>query len=52
MAGFVLEVVGELEGVSESEGWAVDVVDGPYGLFRVPGGAYLAVGVAGVEESA
>ena len=36
-AGFVLEIVGELQGVSESDGWAVDVVDAPHGFFGMPG---------------
>ena len=50
-AGFVLEVVCELEGVSESEGGTFDPVDAPYGFLGVPGGAYLPVGVTSVEES-
>ena len=48
-AGFVLEVVGELQGVAERDGDAVDVVDAPYCLFGVPGGADFSVGVAGVD---
>ena len=50
-AGFVLEVVCELEGVLESEGGAVDLVDAPDGFLRVPGCAHFAVGVTSVEES-
>ena len=50
-AGFVLEVVGELQGVAERDGDAVDVVDAPYCLFGVPGGADFSVGVTGVEET-
>ena len=51
-AGFVLEVVCELEGVLESEGGAVDLVDASHGFLRVPGCAHFAVGVTSVEESA
>ena len=47
-AGLVLEVVGELEGVLESEDGTVDVVDASYGFGGVAGGAYFAVGVSGV----
>ena len=50
-AGFVLEVVCELEGVLESEGGAVDLVDASHGFGCVPGGADLAVGVTSVEEA-
>ena len=50
-AGFVLEVVCELEGVSESEGGTLDPVDASYRLFRVPGCAHFAVGVTSVEEA-
>ena len=46
-----MEVVGELEGVSESEGGTFDPVDASYRLFRVPGGAYLPVGVTSIEET-
>ncbi len=49
-AGFVLEVVTEMEGISEGNRGAVDSVDVSYGFGGVPGGAYYAVGVAGVEE--
>ena len=48
----MLEVVCELEGVSESKDRSVDPVDAPYRFGCVPGGAYLAVGVTGIEESA
>ena len=50
-AGFVLEVVCELEGVSESEGGTFDPVDASYRFLGVPGCAYLPVGVTGVEET-
>ena len=50
-AGFVLEVVCELEGVSESEGGTVDAVDAPDGFLWVPSGAHLPVGVTSVEEA-
>ena len=50
-AGFVLEVVCELEGVSESKDRSVDPVDASYRFLGVPGGAYLPVGVTSVEES-
>ena len=50
-AGFVLEVVCELEGVSESEGGTLDPVDASYRFLRVPGGAHFAVGVTSVEET-
>ena len=50
-AGFVLEVVGELEGVSERDGGPVDLVDASYGFLGVPGCAHLSVGVTGVEEA-
>ena len=49
--GFVLQVVRELEGVSDSEDRFVDPVDVSDGFLRVPGGADFAVGVAGVEET-
>ena len=48
----MLEVVCELEGVSESEGGAVDLVDASHGFLRVPGCAHLPVGVTSIEESA
>ena len=38
-AGLVLEIARELQGVLESEGRCVDVVDAPHGFLRVPGGA-------------
>lgn len=47
-AGFVLEVVSELEGVGERVDGAVYPIDGPDGFFGVPGGADFSVGVAGV----
>ena len=47
----MLEVVCELEGVSESKDRSVDPVDAPYRFLRVPGCAYLAVGVTGIEET-
>ena len=50
-AGFVLEVVCELEGVSESEGGTLDPVDASYRFGCVPGCAYLPVGVTGIEET-
>ena len=50
-AGFVLEVVCEPDGVSESKDRTFDPVDAPYRLFRVPGCAYLPVGVTGIEET-
>ena len=50
-AGFVLEVVCELEGVSESEGRTVDPVDASDRFLRVPGCAHFAVGVTSVEET-
>ena len=50
-AGFVSEVVCELEGVSESEGGAVDPVDASHGFGCVPGCAHFAVGVTSVEET-
>ena len=50
-AGFVSEVVCELEGVSESEGGTVDPVDAPDGFLCVPGCADFAVGVTSVEET-
>ena len=46
-----MEVVCELQGVLQAEDGAVDVVDAPDGFLGVPGGAYFAVGVAGVEEA-
>ncbi|MDE0169817.1 MAG: hypothetical protein OXS29_09910 [bacterium] len=46
-----MEVVGEPEGVSERDRWAVDPVDVSDGFLRVPGTVDLAVGVAGVEEA-
>jgi len=46
-----LEVVGELEGVSESDGGAVDLVDASHGFGGVPGCADFSVGVTGVEEA-
>ena len=48
----MLEVVCELEGVSESEGGTVDPVDASDGFGCVPGGADFAVGGTSVEESA
>ena len=48
----MLEVVCELEGVSESKDRTVDPVDAPDGFLGVPGGAYLAVGVTSIEETA
>ena len=51
-AGLVLEVVGELEGVSERDGGAVDVVDASYGFGGVPGCADFSMWVTGVEEAA
>ena len=50
-AGFVPDVVGELEGVSESDGGAVYLVDAPHGFLGVPGCADFSVGVTGVEEA-
>ena len=50
-AGFVLEVVCELEGVSESKDRTLDPVDASYRLFRVPGCAHFAVGVTSIEET-
>ena len=50
-AGFVLEVVCELEGVSESKDRTLDPVDAPYRFGCVPGCAYLPVGVTGIEEA-
>ncbi len=50
-AGFVLEVVREPDGVSESEGGTVDPVDASDRFLRVPGGADFAVGVTSVEET-
>ena len=47
----MLEVVCELEGVSESKDRSVDPVDAPYRFLCVPGGAYLPVGVTGIEEA-
>ena len=47
----MLEVVCELEGVSESEGGTFDPVDAPYRLLGVPGGAYLAVGVTSIQKT-
>ena len=46
-----MEGVCELEGVSESKGGTVDPVDASYRFLCVPGGAYLPVGVTGIEES-
>ena len=46
-----MEVVCELEGVSESEGGTLDPVDASYRFLGVPGGADFAVGVTGVEET-
>ena len=46
-----MEVVCELEGVSESEGGTLDPVDASDRFLGVPGGAYLPVGVTGVEET-
>ena len=50
-AGFVLEVVCELEGVSESKDRTLDPVDAPYRFLRVPGCAHLPVGVTSIEEA-
>ena len=47
----MLEVVCELEGVSESEGGTLDPVDASYRFLRVPGCAYLPVGVTSIEET-
>ena len=46
-----MEVVSELEGLSERDGWAIDGIDVSDGFLRVLGGVDLAVGVAGVEEA-
>ena len=46
-----MEVVGELEGVSESQGGGVDLVDASDGFLRVPGCADFSVGVTGFEET-
>ena len=46
-----MEVVCELEGVSESKDRTLDPVDAPYRFLRVPGCAYLPVGVTGIEEA-
>ena len=46
-----MEVVCELEGVSESEGGTLDPVDASYRFLRVPGCAHFAVGVTGIEET-
>ena len=50
-AGFVLEVVCELEGVSESKDRTLDPVDASYRFLRVPGCAHLPVGVTSIEET-
>ena len=50
-AGFVLEVVREPDGVSESEGGTVDPVDASDRFGCVPGCADFAVGVTSVEET-
>ena len=50
-AGFVLEVVCELQGVSESEDRTLDLVDASHGFLCVPGGVHLAVGVTSIEET-
>ena len=50
-AGFVLEVVCELEGVLESEGGTVDPVDASDRFGCVPGCAHFAVGVTSIEET-
>ena len=50
-AGFFPDVVGALQGASERDGGAVDLVDASNGFLAVPGGAYLAVGITGVEEA-
>ena len=39
------------EGVLESEGGAVDVVDASHDFLRVPGCAHLAVGVTSIEKT-
>ena len=44
-------VVGELEGVSESDGGAVDLVDASYGFGGVPGCADFSMWVTGIEEA-
>ena len=46
-----MEVVGELEGVSEREHGSVDPVDVSDGFGGVPGCADFSVGVASVEET-
>ncbi len=46
-----MEVVGELEGVSESDGGPVDLVDASYGFLGVPGCTDFSVGITGVEET-
>ena len=46
-----MEVVCELEGVSESKDRSVDPVDASYRFGCVPGGAHLPVGVTSIEES-
>ena len=50
-ARFVLEVVGELEGVSESKDRTVDAVDAPDRLLCVLSGAHLPVGITSIEET-
>ena len=50
-AGFVLEVVREPDGVSESKDRTVDPVDASDRFGCVPGGADFAVGVTSVEET-
>ena len=47
----MLEVVCELEGVSESKDRTLDPVDASYRFLGVPGGAYLPVGVTSIEET-
>ena len=47
-----MEVVCELEGVSESEDRTLNVVDTSDGFLRVPGRAHLPVGVTSIEETA
>ena len=46
-----MEVVCELEGVSESKDRSVDPVDASYRFLGVPGCADFAVGVTGIEET-
>ncbi len=47
-----MEVVCELEGVLESEDRTLNVVDTSDGFLRMPGRAYLPVGVTSIEETA